>query len=334
MSKRVSIGPNIGDPVLNGRYTLLAQAKGSVGGGPVFVGSKGRCRYCRQTNRNRFRTTAHAFTEGLGNKWIVSRDECDDCNQLFSRYDDALTKAVSPFLTLGGVKGKSNKVRQTGRTGGDAVISRYDTTTGLGLSFAATNADFAEHMAVGADGVIRLKIPVADVRFKPRCAYKALVKMGFALLPEEELPNYEKLRLWLLDADDTIDFPQLEVGLSFASIGNAPPLAVGTLLRRAVPADKIPHIVFGLSIGSICFQIDLMSDHLEDHILATPTGSVRIEWTNIVGDPQSSRTLEFRYGKQMFLNWASSLNEAQPVKEMHVDFNPGTASGSITPIFR
>jgi len=31
--------------------------------------------------------------------------------------------------------------------------------------------------------------------FRPRHAYKALAKMGFALLPEEELPNYEKLRL-------------------------------------------------------------------------------------------------------------------------------------------
>jgi len=124
------------------------------------------------------------------------------------------------------------------------------------------------------------------------------------------------------------------VGLSFASIGNAPPLAVGTLLSRRIPEDKIPHIVFSLSIGSICFQIDLMSDHLEDHILLAPAGSVQIEWTNIIGDPQSPRTLEFRYGKQMFVNWASPLIEAQPVKEIHLDFNPGTGAGSITPIFR
>jgi hypothetical protein len=330
----VSQGPNIGDPVVNGRYTLLAQVKGSIGGGPVSVGARGSCRYCHETRRDRFRTTAHAFTEALGNKWIVSRDECDGCNQFFSKYDDSLAKAVSPFLTLGGVKGKSNKVRQTGRTAGDAVISRYDTETGQGLSFVSSNADFKEHISVSPDGVIQLRIPVAGVQFWPRYAYKALAKMGFALLPEDELPNYEKLRLWLLDDKDTVDFPHLEVGLSFASIGQAPPLAVGTLLRRAVPDDKIPHIVFSLSIGSICFQIDLLSDHLEDHIPLAPLEAVRVEWTNIVGDPESSRTLEFRYGKQMFVNWASPLNEAQPVREIRLDYNVRTARGSITPVFR
>ncbi|MGY8681268.1 HNH endonuclease [Bradyrhizobium sp. UFLA05-153] len=117
-------GPRIGDPVLGGRYSLLAQVKGSIGGGKVFLGTAGRCRYCRETNPARFRMVAHTFPEALGNKWVISRDECDGCNQTFSIYDDAIARAVSPFLTLGGVKGKSNKIRQTGRSEGDAVISR------------------------------------------------------------------------------------------------------------------------------------------------------------------------------------------------------------------
>src|SRR5882724_8394208 len=116
-------GPKIGDPVLGGRYTLLAQVKGSIGGGTVFLGKKGRCRYCGETNIARFRMKAHAFPEALGNKWIMSRDECDACNRIFSKYDDAIARAVSPFLTLGGVKGKSRKVRQTGRSKGDAMLS-------------------------------------------------------------------------------------------------------------------------------------------------------------------------------------------------------------------
>jgi hypothetical protein len=108
-------GPKIGDAVLGGRYSLLAQVKGSISGGTVYLGAKGRCRYCGETNPASFRMTAHAFPEALGNKWVISRDECDACNQVFSKYDDAIAKAVSSFLTLGGVKGKSNKVRQTGR---------------------------------------------------------------------------------------------------------------------------------------------------------------------------------------------------------------------------
>ena len=56
--------------------------------------------------------------------------------------------------------------------------------------------------------------------------------MGIALLPQEELSNYQRLIAWLLDPDDNLDFPVLEVAMSFGSIGNAPPLAVGSLLRR------------------------------------------------------------------------------------------------------
>ena len=326
--------PGIGDAVLNGRYILLSQAKGSSGGDRVLVGKQGRCRYCHQTSTDRFRTTAHTFAEALGNKWIVSRDECDDCNQLFARYDDALAKAVSPFLTLGGTKGKGNKVRQTGRTGGRAVMSHNKTMTGPGLMFVANDADFGKCFGVGPGGVLELKLPVDDVPFKPRYAYKALAKMGFALLPDEELPNYEKLRLWLRDVNDSVDFPILEVGLSFASIGHAPALATGSLLRRQNPADMVPHIIFILSVGSICFQLDLMSDHLEDHIPLAPKGSVSIEWTNIVGDPQSAETIQFIYGKPMHLNWSSPLNQPQPVKEIHIDFNPRTNAGSIRPVFR
>ncbi len=187
-------GSKIGDRVLGGRYMLLAQAKGSIGGAPTFLGSKGRCRYCGQTGPSFFRTTAHAFPEALGNKWVISLDKCDACNRIFSKFDDSLVKAVSPFLTLGGVKGKSNKVRQTGRSAGDSVISRRGGPDGAGISMSSGNADPAEHVSVTLQGALQIATPVAGVPFMPRNAYKALVKMAIALLPDEELDNYGKLR--------------------------------------------------------------------------------------------------------------------------------------------
>lgn len=327
-------GPRIGDAVLGGRYSLLAQVKGSIGGGTVFLGTAGRCRYCGETDPAHFRMMAHAFPEALGNKWVISRDECDSCNQIFSKYDDAIARAVSPFLTLGGVKGKSNKVRQTGRSEGEAVLSQRGGGDGQGINMSATNADPAEHFSATADGLLRMSMPVAGVPFRPRRAYKALVKMGMSLLPEEELDNYSKLRAWLLDADDRVDFPNLGVGLSFASVGNAPSIAVGTLLRRTNPADHVPHILFIFSAGSICMQIDLMSDHLEDHLPPVPIGSINIEWSNIIYDPEGSATIAFRYGKPVHLNWSSLESEPQPVKAVILDFNPQTCAGSLTPIFR
>jgi len=118
----MSVGPKIGSLVLDQQYEILQQVKSSVGTGKTKLGTKGQCRYCRTTDSSQFRKLAHTFPESLGNKWIISLDECDDCNEKFSIYEDSLTKGVAPFLTLGGFVGKGNKTRQTGRTKGRSVI--------------------------------------------------------------------------------------------------------------------------------------------------------------------------------------------------------------------
>jgi hypothetical protein len=327
-------GPGIGDALLGGRYTLLAQVKAPIGGTKTYIGNKGQCRYCGERGARYFKTEAHAFPEGLGNRWVISRDECDKCNHLFSKYDDAIVRAVGPFLTLGGVKGKSKAVRQTGRSDGPAILARRLGQNGPALSILATNAEPSQHMAITAEGTLRLNMPVADDLFKPRYAYKALVKMAVALLPETELANYSRVRAWLLDPDDPVEFPHLDVGISFASVGNAPPLLTGALLRRTDPKDLVPHILFVFSAGSVCFQIDLMSDHLEDHLPPLPPGTINIEWTNVVGNSDGSETVSFHYGRPKHLNWSSAENQPQPVKEIVLDFNPRTNNGSLTPIFR
>jgi hypothetical protein len=102
-------------------YEVIAEVQGSVGEDKLVLGQPGRCRYCDSSDPKSFANVSHTFPEGLGNKWIASADECDDCNRLFARYDDALAKSVAPTLSVGGTKGKGNKVRQTGRTGGPAV---------------------------------------------------------------------------------------------------------------------------------------------------------------------------------------------------------------------
>jgi hypothetical protein len=327
-------GPGVGDVILDGRYTLLAQVKASIESPKSYIGHEGRCRYCGESDARLFRTEAHAFPEGLGNRWIISRDECDSCNQLFSKYDDAIVRAVAPFLTLGGMKGKSNKVRQTGRSDGLAVLSRHEGEERPLLFIRSVNAKTSEQISFTPEGVLRLKLPVAEDSFRPRYAYKALVKMAVALLPHVELANYSRLLAWLLDPYDAIEFPQLDVGISFASIGNAPELLAGTLLRRNNPEDCVPHILFVFCAGSVCFQIDLMSDHLEDHLPPLPPDTINLEWTTTVGMPGGFETISFQYGRPKHLNWSSAESQPQPVKEIVLEFNTLSNDGSLTPIFR
>lgn len=330
-------GQKIGAPVLDGRYQLLQQVIGSFGGKTIHLGEKGACRYCGETDAARFRKLAHAFPEGLGNKWVFSNDECDRCNGfIFSRFDDELVNAVSPFLTLGGVRGKENKVRSMGRSAGARHIEQHRRGADGRRSILAVAKGVHAKEIVSADPTgrwVKLTTPLPPVPFRPRLAYKALSKMAVALLPREELDNYRKLIAWLQDIHDTENFEILEVGMSFASVGNAPPYAIGSLLRRTNPRDPIPHIIFIFCAGSICLQIDLMSDHMEDHIPATPRGSINISW-NVVVDDAAGNSLALAYGPPRHFNWASRDSMPQPVRDMVLEFDTLTTIGRWTPIFR
>lgn len=320
---------------LGGRYEILKDVRGSDEL-RMRLGTKGTCRYCGCTNPSKFRNEAHTFPEALNNKWVISLDECDDCNALFSLYEAALASAVSPFLTLGGVKGKRNKTRQTGRTGGASVLERR---IGADRPHIFASMIFDEKKRILSvnpiTGQMKFAIDIASVPFRPRHAYKALAKMAFALLPDEELCNYRKLQAWLLDVDDNEDFSCLAVAMSFAAVGNALPLVAGTLLRRVRANDLVPHIIFIFCAGSVCFQIDLLSDHKEDHIPPVPHGSINIQYSLVIGSShEDGRAVKIDYGAPVHLNWSATETEPQPIKAMLFDFDPKTCRGNFTPIFR
>lgn len=249
-----------------------------------------------------------------------------------------LVNAVGPLLTLGGVKGKGNKIRQTGRSSGSAFIQERRTADNRRSLFAVAN-DTDLSQVFSADqrtGMIRLVTPIPPTPFRPRHAYKALAKMGVALLPQDELGAYRRLIAWLGDPDDAEEFPVLEVALSFGSVGNAPPCAYGALLRRVVPTDVVPHILFLFAAGSVCCQIDLMSDHLEDHLPPVPRGAITIKQAIVIGDGMGQRadTVRIQYGDPAHFNWSSPALEPQPIESIVLAFDPTTCEGRLTPVLR
>jgi hypothetical protein len=137
------------------------------GDGPKFrLGNEGLCRFCGSSDRTRFRKTAHTIPEALGNKWVFSKDECDNCNATFSRYEDALANSISPFLTLGATKGKANKVRQTGLTAGHSVVRHQSADQRRHLSIELREAE--PHLLIKpVSGELSFRVPIAAVPFRP-----------------------------------------------------------------------------------------------------------------------------------------------------------------------
>ncbi len=314
----------------DGRYTIMACALAAVGSAKSHFGRKHWCRYCGCTDPAKFTNIAHLIPEGLGNHWLISSDECDRCNAKFSEYESNLISAVRPILTVGGTAGKANKVGQTGRTAGKSVIMHGNHEGRRQISIRAS-ADETKMQIDPSSRHLQTSFPVAPVPFRPRLAYKALARIGYALLPDAELNHFTKLLAWLCDRNDPEDFPCLEVGISIGLLGNAPDIVSGTLLRRVAPTDKIPYMLFVLCAGSVCLMIDLMSDRMDDHLTWAPMGRVDINWSIVLGP---NRELTINYGKFRPMNWASIHLIAQPIKNLVLDFNMMTTEGRFSAVFR
>src|SRR5690606_15011171 len=67
------------------------------------------CRYCSKKNPDvAFSKIAHAIPEFIGNKSILSLNECDTCNEFFAnQYEDHLSKWMNPLRSASQMRGKS-----------------------------------------------------------------------------------------------------------------------------------------------------------------------------------------------------------------------------------
>jgi hypothetical protein len=66
------------------------------------------CQFCgKHSPDTTFRTDAHIFPEFLGNRYLVSDFECDQCNNKFGReYENDLANFLGPVLLMQGIRGK------------------------------------------------------------------------------------------------------------------------------------------------------------------------------------------------------------------------------------
>ena len=54
----------------------------------------------------RFKNVSHAIPEALGNKRVISLEECDDCNSSYSAYEGELAKMLTVERVFAAARGK------------------------------------------------------------------------------------------------------------------------------------------------------------------------------------------------------------------------------------
>lgn len=156
-----------------------------------------RCKFCNNTEPDTtFQNYPHKISRLLGNRFWYALDECDKCNEKFSKYESNLGDffLLDRALMQSKKPAKSPKFRSPAK---NFVVEHGDFYTKKGVYVKQgdkSNGYFTYDEATG-----ELVITTKTGSFVPLYVYKALIKMALSLLPDQLASEYPELLTFLND---------------------------------------------------------------------------------------------------------------------------------------
>lgn len=184
--------------------------------------SKRICRYCGgkiTDGHTEFKKIGHTISESLGNKNIITNDECDRCNWDFGRrIEQELINFFAPLNTIFSIRGKNGVPQTKGvnfemQRDGNKFSIKYFLSEGEKEPDAdLSHFDFHNKLT-------------CKVRFQ-NC-YKALVKYAVGIIPLDSLRNMTDTIKWLKKEDlEDINLPQIAIRQHIDSFVEKPVISV------------------------------------------------------------------------------------------------------------
>ena len=185
---------------------------------------KRKCIFCGKSYPDvTFSKVAHAVSETLGNKVLISHYECDKCNLAFgSVLEDSFGKYVAPFKQISQIYGKKTTLtikdfpKDNSLSYGTFRMESHSNCPAVDENGDIHNY-IIEKSGTGIlkeiDGGYSLTIP--RQKYDPRLVYAALLKMGYGLLPFSEIQNWIYDTLYL--GEFTYNFKSNESDQYFSS---------------------------------------------------------------------------------------------------------------------
>lgn len=183
------------------------------------------CRFCgEQVPVVSFKHKSHAISESLGNKSLICREECDDCNERFSRtIEPDIANMLSPFLTLYSIHGK-NGIRTT--TGKNFKLS-IDKSTQNNANEETIKIWLNQKLPENIEDISKCQLPLdaSSLKYIPQNVYKCLCKYVVSVINRRHLPNFKKTIDWINSTTKYCKLPLVAIGNSQIKI-DAPYLIV------------------------------------------------------------------------------------------------------------
>ena len=183
------------------------------------------CRFCgNQTPVVSFDHTSHAISESLGNKSIICREECDKCNERFSRtIEPDIANMLSPLLTIYSIHGK-NGIRTT--SGKNFKLSLEKSAQNY-ANDRTIKLQLKQELPDKLEEFFNEQIPLdaSSLKYIPQNVYKCLCKYVVSVINKRYLPDFKKTINWINSTTKYCKLPLVAIGNS-QIITDAPYLMV------------------------------------------------------------------------------------------------------------
>jgi predicted HTH transcriptional regulator len=206
------------------------------------------CKYCGKSMSNSatFHKEAHAIPESIGNKTIISADECDDCNDFFSKtIDKDIFEYLKLFRVLYGQKGK---------TGIPKLKFKNETsiTHNGKMAIIVQKIHGNEDKINFSEDFLKIPLELAD-KINFMNIYRSLVKYVLAVIPNDEINNFTETVKWIMNIKnngDIMDLPSVAAKIDSINYYEQPILMV---YKRKTDDVSLPYMYAELRIAIYIF---------------------------------------------------------------------------------
>ena len=166
----------------------------------VLDRSKRVCRFCgRSMPEVKFKQKAHAISEALGNKGLVCREECDDCNARFNQtIEQDIIHMLQFFLVMKGIKGKNG----IPTVQGDGISIKNDSSSRetLGrdtLVFKVKDWPDTHDPQDILKYCSEMFAGFSNIKYIPQNIYKCMCKYVLSVIDSKYLPYFKGTIDWI-----------------------------------------------------------------------------------------------------------------------------------------
>lgn len=179
--------------------------------------SKRICRYCNKDNSEvKFRKVAHTISEALGNKKIITNDECDSCNEKFgSGIENDLILYLNLYRTVFGVKGKNGVPKLKGKN------FEIENTGSIEIKQILTDDEINDPNR--DDFKLRLE---TNQDVTAQNIYRTLSKYALGVIDREQIENFQETIEWINGNKSFESLPIIKMLLSYELFSTHPKMMV------------------------------------------------------------------------------------------------------------